>query len=281
MFSATAARLAEFDTLEEQNAWISRRIRTKDCFKDFWLALKKAGSDGAAPQDLTAVSLEFQNEMCYPEEMFAHVPLVPQRGQCSTLGQWLDLFGEEMIENLLNRDPAMNMAEPSLEQIELFSAQTVDGLVEAQKDPTGKDITRTPAYLKAYYTAVINSKDLVVNGRNVAVEAGWDAWREEKSPDGNKAYKAELKNGKPPKEAMKAFWSVVNGGQVRAAQVDRVVTIAGDRSGLVLQSGRRVNWRVALMKLQANELEWGGDTRERLKAALLKMGVGLEFVQAL
>jgi len=60
-----------------------------------------------------------------------------------------------------------------------------------------------------------------------------------------------------------------------------VVTIAGDKSGLVLQSGRRVNWRVALMKLQANELDWGGDTRERLKAALLKMGVGMEFVQAL
>ena len=318
---ATAAKMADFDTLEEQNAWISRRMRTKDSFKDFWLELKaqalgteaqveldkqiriaQANLDkdpesielknrlhdlvttqifGAAPQDLTAVSLEFQNEMCYPEEMFDHIPLVPARGGCINLGQWLNLFGEEMIESLLNRDPGMSMAEPPLEFIEQFVEETVEGLVTAQTDQTGKDITRTPVYLKAYYTAVLNSKDLVVDGRNVAVEAGWDAWREAKSPAGNRAYKAELKNGKPPKEAMRAFWSVVNGGQVRSIQLDRVVTIAGDKSGLVLASGRRVTWRIALMKHQQNELELDADTRQRLKAVLIKMGIGLEFARAL
>jgi hypothetical protein len=266
-------------------------------------------AEGPMPQDLFAIILPFVSDDCYPESILKTIPLVPARAGCDNLGQWVEMFGGEMIADMF--DDGIGVQELSEEEIENF---TVDTLKRLKKTFAGVSITKVfpetkaseeviaeyranqqfrkydqknpaaaEAFAEAFYRTSFTEKNLfrVDKGRriNKAEENGYRAFRQAISPEGDAEYAKARAAGKSDKDAMAAFWEFVRTHQT--SKKDSVAKIAGDQTGLVLASGRKISWRIAIMKQQAKELEWADGTKDRLKAVLVSMGIGLEFVKAL
>jgi hypothetical protein len=136
--------------------------------------------------------------------------------------------------------------------------------------------------MEGYIRAMMNANRITAytDGvrHNLAVEAGWEAWRQWKSVEGNKAYHLAKNRGAGQKESMAAFWQVSNAEQKRIAN-GTIVSVK--TTGLQLSNGRFVDWNIALLKLKHDELNLNTETRARLKDALAKKGVGGAFVAAL
>jgi hypothetical protein len=257
------------------------------------IKVEKRFTEGEAPQDLAVIFLSLQNEMGFPEEMASEIPIVSP--VAPNLAGWLEIFGDEFLEQFsqidlndteLHYDLSPEHRETSVEAIEEFTAESFDMIVKNSSSAGDKDITRRPEYISAFFNTMINAKTVAKTEpdgryRNLAVEAGWDAYRESVSHDGNLAYRFAIEHGKDNKEAMKAFWSLVNKtkNSSQIVRKDGVAKIMPD--GLILTSGRKVTWSIAALKAKNNELEFKEGEKDRIIAALNKAGVGLNFVAAL
>ena len=240
-----------------------------------WLQRKADAQE--FPVDLVRIFLGLQHGLGFEEEDCAEVKL---SGPYATLYDFMEDNWEEISEQLISGSLGRPY-EISQAEIEVFAKETVEETARLEGDLNAKEITHHPAYIRGFLTAMINAKDITStddNGayHNTAVEAGWDSWREWKSPDGNKAYHAAKAAGKDQKEAMRAFWQMVNR--------PRVIGINPDKSGLTLQYAdkqRKINWYVAVLKVKGNELNITPEERKRLKAKLLGLGWGGQLCQVL
>jgi hypothetical protein len=255
--------------------------------------LEERFTEGEAPQDLAVIFLSLQNEMGFPEEYAEQIPIVSP--VAPNLAGWLEIFGDEFLEQFsqinlndteLHYDLSPQHIETSVEAIEAFTNESFDMIVKNSSCASDKDITRRPEYIAAFFNTMINAKTVAKTEpdgryRNLAVEAGWDAYRESVSHDGNLAYRYAIDHGKDNKEAMKAFWSLVNKtkNSSQIVRKDGVAKIMPD--GLILTSGRKVTWSIAALKAKNNELEFKEGEKDRIINALNKAGVGLNFVAAL
>jgi hypothetical protein len=113
----------------------------------------------------------------------------------------------------------------------------------------------------------VTEKDDEGNWTNLAVEAGWEAWRQHKNPTANAAYHFALTQGMTRQEAMQQFWKVT-----RAVGITNI-----SAHGLTLTSGRFVDWRIAAMKLKGNEIALSLSDRARLKDLLVSKKWGAEL----
>jgi len=177
-----------------------------------------------------------------------------------------------------------------LAAIERFSNETL-ALVKETCPPDGKlskvivekimaecpeykvaDVYHHPQFVEAFLRAMIDShsvteKDDEGNWTNLAVEAGWEAWRQHKNPTANAAYHFALTQGMTRQEAMQQFWKVT-----RAVGITNI-----SAHGLTLTSGRFVDWRIAAMKLKGNEIALSLSDRARLKDLLVSKKWGAEL----
>ena len=177
------------------------------------------------------------------------VPLLPARarvrgGGCGADRCWsgsyphlydfieenFDEISEMLLDGALGQGTSVSQAE-----LDAFADETIEQIAALQGDPNSKEITHHPAYIKGYLTAMANAKEITGtdengNYHNAAIEAGWDAWRQWKSPGGNQAYHEAKANGKTTSEAMKAFWQVVNKPKIVGIRKDGLTLMSGDKN---------------------------------------------------
>jgi len=143
-------------------------------------------------------------------------------------------------------------------------------MLVAQGDPNSTDISKHPEYIKGYFRAAFTSMS---GDRNAYIAAGWESYRQFKSPEGNLAYHKAL-TGSTPKEAMKAFWAVANKAE-RVKKEGKIVGISSQ--GLTLSSGRKVDFHVAALKYKAKELCLTPEEVYRLRDMLVGKEWGKEL----
>lgn len=98
----------------------------------------------------------------------------------------------------------------------------------------------------AYVTAEVETAILGEGGSTSAQAAGWNAWRDSIDPDANRTYQFHRRHGMNHAEAMNKFWEVVKSNRNRIKSVNQ--------KGVILQSGRQIDWGIFLLKLKANEI---------------------------
>jgi hypothetical protein len=274
-----------------------------------------------APQDIYILFMAFQHGMAFgagewnedanefdvDDRQHVHMPFY------GTLADFDDQWGEFVLESM-NDPRGISSEEPDLAFIEAFSKRTIDAYAR-MGEWESKNIRLHPAFIKGYFTATSNSKDLTAPGSNACEVAGWEAWRQWKSPEGNKAFH---QTGGLMKTKMAAFWKVKN-TEERQAQERSIKSITP--TGLVLSNGfkleqyeaelkierqssgkvvsktlstknleqlstpeainRKVNWYVASLKIKGGELELSREARARLKSLLSTRGWGKQLLAIL
>lgn len=258
---------------------IKEGFRSSAEAKDFLDFLNGKAEEGVSPADLGVLFLSLQHGYGFDEHDAISVRLhyVPN---FRNLGEWLDFWGDELLEAM--HDAPSHSKEPTREELDLFAEETLQQIIQKQGSHPTSDIYRTAPFMEGYIRAMMNANRVTVytDGvrHNLAVEAGWEAWRQWKSPEGNKAYHLAKNRGAAQKEAMAAFWQVSNAEQKRIAN-GTIVSVK--TTGIQLSNGRFVDWNIALLKLKNNELNLNQESRSRLKEALTQKGVGGAFALAL
>ena len=271
-------------------------IRNSNEAKNFLEWLQRKADDLESTVDLSLLFLSLQHGLGFEEEDAQQIKLT---GPYPHLLDFIETNFEELGDLIINRtlgsgslplkgektekskDPKVVEWDGQFNQdnLDRFVEKSIEQMAALQGSPASKEITHHPAFMKGYLTAMVNAKDITStdsngNYHNTATEAGWDTWREWKSPEGNKAYHAARFKGKNAKEAMKAFWQIVN--------LPKIVGIRKD--GLTIQSGdkqRQINWHIAVLKVKGNELSLSSDDRSRLKDLLVAHKMGGELVAVL
>jgi hypothetical protein len=228
---------------------------------------------GESPVDVALIFLSLQHGYGFDENDAQNIHLKYAVDDCVDLYEFIEENKEEILENL-SADRASRSEEQTEAEIDQFCEETLELLV-AQGIPSAKDISKTPEYILGYFTAAFNGS---TGDTASCIASGWEYWRQAKSPEGSLAYQAAIKAGAQPKDAMRAFWAVVNKAERREKE-GRIVSI--NSAGLTLSSGRKVDWHIAKLKYKANELALSADDLVRLKGILVKNGWGRELVQAI
>lgn len=118
--------------------------------------------------------------------------------------------------------------------------------------------------LREFIEAEVEAALLGDGGQNGPQQAGWDAYRNKVDPRANREYKKVLaltrKAGKSWKDAnqaaMIAFWEAVDRNR---NAIDHPT-----KNGLVLRSGRAIDWGITKLKLQKGELVTDATELKRL-----------------
>jgi hypothetical protein len=233
-------------------------------------------------QDVALMFLSLQTDFGFAEEDALNL-FVAEMGEQKgwrTLSDWLDHFGDEFLsqffgeggvdtDEILHFQASMKADEMRADLLDAFSKQTIQ-MYAAMGNASSKDINQHPAFLKGYFEAMCGAKDIAVRDedgfRNLAVEAGWDAYRQDKSKEGNLAFWAAKKSGADNKTAMKAFWRIANASKPTIVQPFE--------GGLKLSTGRVISWHIAKLKLEKNELDIPKEMAQRLLVALKGREVG-------
>jgi hypothetical protein len=242
--------------------------------KRFINALQFEAEDHAAPQDLAILFLKLQNGLYFRaidenEVIVAYPAVTDVKLVGCTLEDYLLENADAILEDM--NDGGLAIRSTDMQQIEDFCEETLKTLVVQQ---TGKEITSSPVFLDAYYRCMFDARTISNGKRNLALEAGWDAWRQQTNPLANHAFHAALKAGGTNPEAMKSFWKVVNN-----YKDNRIVSIRP--SGLVLSSGRQIDYHIAQIKLAANELPLSTQEKARLRDLLTSHKWGGRFAATL
>ena len=156
-----------------------------------------------------------------------------------------------------------------------LAQKVVDSIIAENPEYKQHDVYHHPAFVEAFLMAmiegdIVTEKDDDGAWSNLAVEAGWEAWRGQ-WPLANQAYHMAIHAGQPRTAAMTAFWAIKN-----ACKITGFTSL-----GLQLSSGRFVNWRIAELKLKQNEIAISPDDRSALKQELIKRQWGNSLVSAL
>lgn len=256
--------------------------------KDFLEALQEQAEQGAAEQDLAVIFLGLQHGYGFDEYDAAQIKLenhhrIFSKGHAisegGTLYAWLQEFGDELLETL--HDGSTRLTLTDSKKIDAFSRETLAKLI-AKEIYNPQDVTTHPAFLEGYYRAAFDAKDLRVvksdGVHNVAVEAGWENFRQVVSGAGNRAFHRARNDGMSLKDAMREFWKIKNLEDKRKAEAGiKKVT----PSGLVLSNARKVDWKIAALKFKNHELDLTPEDTERLRDLLGAKGWGAEFFQQL
>ena len=237
-----------------------------------WLQRKADAQE--FPVDLIRLFLGLQHGLGFTEEDCAEVKL---SGPYQNLYDFLEANWEEISEQIISGSLGRPQ-EVSQAEINELVERTLTEISVLEGDPNAKEVTHHPAYIKGYLTAMANAKNITTQDdsgyHNAAVEAGWDSWREAISPEGNLAYHAARKAKKDAKEAMKAFWQVVNRPKIVAVRKDGLTIQSGDKQ-------RQIDWHIARLKVQNKELVLSEEDKNRLVSILVSQHWGNELCRCL
>jgi hypothetical protein len=235
---------------------------------------------GAAPQDLLLLFLGLDSDFGFTDEDMASIRV--QDGTYSNLLEFYEDMGDAVLDSLgdgfYRRETTQAMLDAFVDGVkEQQLMGTLDLYLEKCSD-TGNP-AQTKAFVGAFLRCAIGANAVTVKGKDGVFhstpnEAGWEAWRQSVSVEGNKAYHQAIKVGKSHEEAMVIFRAVR-----KSEKGEKVVNVLS--TGLELASGRKVTWRIAVMKLKANELNLDPEWKVKAKKALTEKGIGLDFAELL
>ena len=174
------------------------------------------------------------------------------------LNYYMDVWGDDVLEIMqdgLSGGFPMSDIEATDENtmIELSSL-----LPEKHHNPM-----QTRSFVMAYIAAIATGAELVT-AENSAIAA----WREAMSPQGAEAYRQAWHTLKNKSQAWRAFWQKCGPDVPRPKE--QVRAVRGNFTGLVLASGRKIDWRITAIKMQNDELDMPEEQKGRLKALLLE-----------
>jgi hypothetical protein len=86
---------------------------------------------------------------------------------------------------------------------------------------------------------------------------------------------AAVRAGASLTEANQTAWKAWRGRK------STIVSIIGNKSGLILNSGRQITWHIATLKVKEHEIAITKDSQAKLLAKLTEIGVKNEFTALL
>jgi hypothetical protein len=237
-------------------------------------------------KDVAYLFLSYQNDYMLDEEDAASIKI---QGSLPTLEDWLAIFGDEVLDSVQSTIEPDNEYHPiersddgEHAQVAIFATKAIDEIIkrasqdaDKQKasDPRARiNAFQHPVFLRAFLNAMSLSsatiyKDTDGEYRSLAQKAGWEAWLENFNAEAFKAYLEARKSGKSFEQAKSAFWAAA-----KTAPVKKQETIKSLKStGLILGSGREVNWGIAVLKVKAGEIDFE-DKQTKLKEILSSKG---------
>lgn len=245
------------------------QIRNSDAAKSYIARLQDYLDRGEHIPDVVLLFSSFQNGLCFEEEDADQLKLPSGM----SLGEYIEIFGDEILENF-NDPSGVRDTTPSWEFMQKYVEDTINeyastGVPFKQQDRRKFNAFNEPNYIKGVLKAAVTLKD--VSPQKLS-NAGYEFMRQKVSPKGNLAYHQALKEGKSRKEAMAMFYKIAN-AETRISSIRP--------TGLVLDTGRVVNWDIAVTKVTHDEIVFDHGDRDRLKKILSQKGWGKKLQSVL
>lgn len=296
-------------------AEIKARFRASSIYKRMISFLKEMAQTGAEYQDLTPWVLPLCNAFLfgtvtedwddrdakgrpYVDITFEEFDCVEfPTGEFKTLSEALEADEAyepfDMVEDYGGWKVLPVYMKPVDEQsiqyaVEEFDAESLEKwLGDAPEAKSGVKAQQSREFLRAMLEQSLHGKNKTANRAgvqvNLALEAGWEAWRIALSPEGNieywKAYRTGLdefskQDFADEKERRQAYSQLLS-RCLKAFNTYRkqegIVSIVGDK--LKLTSGRMIDWRTAAIKFRNKELRLDQRQEEKLIKALQSKGL--------
>jgi len=226
--------------------------------------LVNAIAEIASSYDITtasAIALKVMGEYGLTEDDLEGIGGFTANNRFYELNAYIAEWGDDVLELMQDGLPA---SIPTSE-IERMDAETLEQLSAILPEKHHNPM-QTRSYILAYVQA-ISANAALGEAENVAIAA----WRKAMSPAGAKAYQDAWKASKNKSTAWRAFWGKC-GPDVPRPQ-EHVRAVRGNFSGLVLTSGRKIDWRIAAIKLKNDELALTGEQKDKLKVMLTQKGL--------
>jgi hypothetical protein len=208
-----------------------------------------------------AIALKAEGEYGLTEEDLDGVSGMTTNGVFYDLNDYIEEWGEDVLavmnDSLGNGSPTSDIDKFD----EQFYAELKALLPEKHHNPM-----QTYSFVVAYMEAIAAGATLG-EAENSAIAA----WRQAMNPAGARAYQDAWKNSRSKSVAWRAFW-LKCGPDIPRPQ-EHVKAVRGSFSGLILASGRKIDWRIAAKKLENDEITWNPGQQEKLKALLLERGM--------
>lgn len=185
----------------------------------------------------------------------------------SRLGDFIDEYGDDILDLVADASPTNFPAQESA--IDKFSEDTLNILSSSLPEIDSNPL-RTRSFVIAAIRSISSGADL-----QHAEDIALDEWRRTMSPAAADAYNIEFARTQDRKAAMRAFWRMAPPTLPRPKA--KIASIRGDKQGLVLDGGRRIDWNIAILKLKSNELDLDAAQSARLKSYLAEHKIGKEF----
>jgi hypothetical protein len=231
--------------------------------------LKEEGRHGADPIDLAVIFLGLEG-WAFKVDDVADVRI----GSTSLANFIVD--HEDALLDLVS-DGGLKIRSTDLKQLNMFCDETFREVIQKQATQNCQDATRTPEFVTAELTVLLEAKDLMQNGHNLAASAGWEAWRESRSHEANVVFHEVLNSGKSLKEAMQVFKDVIRATNMPG----KPFIVSFSSKGMTLSSGRKIDWRIAALKFKGGEIDITDQKKADLKHLLLQKGWGNNLLPAL
>ena len=230
------------------------------------------------PKDIATVYIGLEHNFGFYETDAARIHI---QGSLNTLEQWLDVFGDELMESFTN-DSLGSKPYNEHEEVVRFANETLLNIVEqARKDIEGKvrpNVFHHPVFIEGFLRAMSEGsattyKDTDGKWRSSGVKAGWENWMRNFNASAFQAYLSTRRDGKDFEKSKSAFWTATK----QSKKVDTITGLMLDTEkvpcGLVLGSGRKIDWKIFGMKLEGNELTITDEQRTKLQPILKKIGL--------
>lgn len=220
--------------------------------------------------DVVLLFASFQNGLCFSDED-ADQLIVRSLG--ISLYEYMEINGDEILENF-NDPNGIRDTSPSWQFIQQYSEEVIDeyaktGVPYHKQDRRKFKAHNEPNFIKGMLKAASNMKDV---SPSKLVSAGYEYMRQQVSPKGNRVYHQLIQDGMAQKDAMREFHKI-------ASSEERITSVRP--TGLVLNTGRVVDFGIAKLKVQHNEIVFEEGDRDRLKKLLASKGWGQKLVDIL
>jgi hypothetical protein len=222
---------------------IASIAETYDIMTAAAIALKVYGEYGLTEDDLDGIGGLTPNGVYY--------------GLNEYIAEWGDDVLEMLQDGLGSRFP--------MSDIEAADKTTKDELAGILPEKHHNPM-QTRSYILAYIKAMADGATLK-QAENTALAE----WREAMCPKGAKAYSEAWQHTHNRSTAWRSFWQ--NCGPDVPRPKEHVTAVRGNFSGLVLASGRKIDWRIAAIKLKNDEIDWHPGQKEKLKSMLVQKGM--------
>jgi hypothetical protein len=208
-----------------------------------------------------AIAMKVMGEYGLTEEDLDGIGGFTINGVFYELNDYIEEWGDDVLEIMQDGMPASIPTSDIDKMDQETQAQLAELLPEKHHNPM-----QTRSFILAYIQAISEGAELGA-AENHAIAA----WREAMNPAGAKAYQAAWEASRSKSVAWRAFWKKC-GPDVPRPQ-DHIKAIRGNFSGLVLSSGRKIDWNITALKLKNDELAFQPGQKEKLKTLLVQRGL--------